>query len=248
MGRWLLALTLLLLVSSSVHGALISVTLETSPVSVSPSDFGVFRDPAIGIRRSPYAPLVNASVNQYRFGSTPDTFVNSTLNNSNGQRLAASRVDGSIISSGSTATIATTVYSYVETGLTSSSNQTLGRLRIELGGSNFTWETRLPSPEMARSITGALKKDPNGIEDAPAELLAYHTYYFVFLYQANGSARNVGGPGSDPFLSSGRRVDLILNATSGQIVPEPATGAVVFGLSLFAFGVRSRFRKAKVHL
>jgi hypothetical protein len=119
----------------------------------------------------------------------------------------------------------------------------LGRLKIELGGSNFTWETRLPSPERERSFVGALKSDPLGTQDAPTELLAFNTYYFFFVYRATGAATNLGGPDTDPVVSSGRRFDLILNATAGPIVPEPGTGIVLACFSLFAMGPRAYWRK-----
>jgi hypothetical protein len=245
MGRFLLSLLLALPLCQSAQCALISVTLEPSPVGVSGSNYGVFTSPAPQNQRISYAPLVNPLENQYSFSATK-TFVNSALANGPDQpRVGASRIDGTISASGSTATITSMLYSYVESSLTTSANQTTGRLRIDLGSSNFTWETRLPSSEKGRSFLGSLKSDPMGVEDAPLLLLANQTYYFFFVYRATGAAANVGGVEMDPFLSSGRRFDLILNSTSGPIVPEPATGLVLAGLSFLAAGARASWSKLR---
>lgn len=243
MGRFLLSLLLALALCQSAQCALLSVTLEPSPVNVVGNNYGVFTGPPPVNQRVSYAPLLNASQNEYAFAATR-TLVDSTLTSGpEGSRVGASRIDGTITIAGSTATITSMLYSYVESSLATSANQVTGRLRIDLGGSNFTWETRLPSPERARSFTGVLKSDPSAAVDAPPLLLAYNTYYFVFIYRATGAAQNVGGTDTDPFTSSGRRFDLILNSTSGPIIPEPATGIVLAGLSLFAAGARASWRK-----
>jgi hypothetical protein len=218
------------------------VTLEPSPVSVTGDNYGVFSGPSTQNQRVSYAPLVNPAMNQYALSSTK-TFVDSVITSQTQARMGASRIDGTIGAVGNTATISSKLYSYVESSLSSSSNQVLGRLKIELGASNFTWETRVPSPEQGRSFVGSLKTDPLATEDAPPELLAFHTYYFIFVYRATNTAQNAGGIGSDPYLNSARQIDLILNSLSGPIVPEPATGLVLAGLSLLAVGKQVRWRK-----
>jgi hypothetical protein len=242
MGRFLLSLLLALPLCQSAQCALLSVTLEPSPVSVTGNNYGLFTSTAPVNQRISYAPLVNPLENEYAFAATRRLVDGALTEGADRTRVGSSRIDGTITVAGNTATITSMLYSYVESNLATSANQVIGRLRIDLGGSNFTWETRLPPSERGRSFLGSLKSDPMGVQDAPSELLAFQSYYFFFVYRATGAAPNVGGADTDPFSNSRRQFDLILNSTSGPIVPEPATGLVLAGLSLLAAGARATWR------
>lgn len=242
MGRFLLSLLLALQLCQGAQAALLSVTLEPSPVSVSGNNYAVFSGPSTQNQRISYAPLLQPSKNQYAISST-STFVDSAISNQNQARMGAAKIEGTISAVGNTATVSSKVFSFVESSLTGSANQVTGLLKIQLGGSNFTWETRVPATEQGRSFIGSLKSDPLASVDAPSELLAFGTYYFVFVYRATNNAPNIGVGGSDPYANSGRQIDLILNSLSGPIVPEPGTGMVLAGLSLLAVGKRVRWGK-----
>jgi len=227
MKRACVALLLTICLSSPGFCALLSVTLETAPISVSGPNFAILRSQATSNARVSYAPLVNPSTSTYSVSPSSTTFVNSTYPNSNTSGYGQSRIDGRLAESGQTTSISTTIYSYIQSSVTSDSNQVLGRLKIELGGSNFTWETRLPPPEPARSFSGVMKSDAGGIEDAPSELLAFHTYYFHFVYRVTGAAPDAEGGGGTPFSRSARNFDVLLSSTNAAPVPEPVSFAVL---------------------
>jgi hypothetical protein len=242
MRRACAALLLTICLSTPGFGALLAVTLETAPISVSGPNFAILRSPATSNARVSYAPLVNAAVSTYSFSPSSTTFVNAAHPNTSTTGYGQSRIDGRLAQSGQTTSISSTIYSYIQSSVTSDFNQVLGRLKIELGGSNFTWETRLPPPEMARSFSGVMKSDPLGVEDAPTVLLAYHTYYFHFVYRVAGGAPDAGGGGGTPFSRSARDFDVLLNETNAAPIPEPASFAV---LSFLGCGAVCWIRRRK---